>query len=200
MSGTLVVGTGRCGTWWLTHLLRNAGVVAHHEVHYNMTRHGPVPDNEVEVSWLAAPYLHTHHGEIIHLIRHPLKVVASRAAWGSFEKQRHRHGDGQKGYDARVKGGWAIHHYPIIGWGKTPVERAARHWVAWMKLLVDIPNRLYLEGITSFDIEYYFGVVVPNLCKRPTNKSHNPDTLTWNDVRDVDGFIELAGELGYTVD
>jgi hypothetical protein len=189
----LVTGTGRTGTWWLTEALRLAGAKAEHEIHYSLTEHGPIPDGTVEVSWLAAP--HTPVGVYtIHLVRHPLKTIASRAAWGSFGGPRPR-----PDYDPRPKGEYAIRWCPKIADGSSPVERAAIHWVEWNRL-VQADQVLRLEDVTVDTVQEIaarVGAVRPARLPGPINQAPNPPKLVWADVEHVDGLIEMAGRFGY---
>ena len=189
----LVTGTGRTGTWWLTEALKRAGATAEHEIHYSLTKHGPIPDNTVEVSWLAAPHtpvdVHT-----IHLVRHPLATIASRAAWGSFGGPRPR-----PDYNPRPKGDYAVAWCPRIAEGETPVERAAIHWVEWNRL-VHADEVLRLEDVTADTIRGIAGMVTeskPCRLPPPINQSPNPPELSWADVEHVGGLVELAGRFGY---
>jgi hypothetical protein len=189
----LVTGTGRTGTWWLTEALRLAGVKAEHEIHYSLDKQGPIPDGTVEVSWLAAPFTPVDVWTI-HLVRHPLKTIASRAAWGSFGGPQPRYS-----YNPRPKGDYAIRHCPKIAEGTSPVERAAIHWVEWNRL-VQADEVLRLEDVTAEtvrDIARRVGdAKLPRLPK-PTNQAPNPPKLVWADVEHVDGLTEMAGRFGY---
>lgn len=188
--GVLVTGTGRTGTSWLTQALRSAGAKATHEKHYSLKKAGPIPEATVEVSWLAAP--HTPVAEFtIHLVRHPLKVIASRAAWGSFG------GWDKKGYDPRPKGRYAVKHCPRIAEGEDPVERAAIHWVEWVSL-VDADVVWRIEDVDKEDVGWLACQVgPPKPFKLPgrVNQSKHPPTLTWSDVPAQ--VKELASDFGY---
>ena len=76
----LITGTGRCGTGWMARALTAAGAPCGHEAAFTARRHGDC-DWVAESSWLAAPYLDRLDGVyVVHLVRDPLKTIASRAA------------------------------------------------------------------------------------------------------------------------
>lgn len=192
----LVTGAGRCGTWWLTHALRSCGVPARHEVAYSTDRHG---DRvwECEVSWLAAPYTPVSENTyVVHLVRHPLRQIASRAAWGSFEDR-----EPAGWYDPRPKGRWAMRMCPEIAGGATPIERAAIHWVAWNSLVVSPQEVLRLEDLDAATVWRLARIVRPGAeaptMPRPTNQSVNPPSIEWADVDHLAGLVDLAESYGY---
>jgi hypothetical protein len=196
----LITGTGRTGSWWLTHALRGAGVSVTHEHHYTTDRHGPVPDRHIEVSWLAAPYTPPADTHVIHLVRDPVAVIASRAAWGSFERA---HPVVNGAYDPRIKGRWAARLVPEIMEGHTAVERAAIHWVRWVGLLHGVTEVLRLEDVTAAEVnrvarlsDYAAGTLT--VLPPPSNQSLGvPPRVEWSDVAHIEGLIETAAALGY---
>lgn len=197
----LVTGAGRTGTWWLTHALRSCGIDAQHEVAYSLDRHGD-GDWSCEVSWLAAPFTPVADAYVVHMTRHPLAQIASRAAWGSFEDQDPPGPYDQRGpYDPRPKGRYAIDWCPDIARGRTPVERAAIHWVRWNELVV-ADEILRLEDCTPAEVWRLASIVDPRASRPrigpPVNRSHRPPTLTWADVDHVAGLRDLAARYGYS--
>jgi hypothetical protein len=203
----LITGTGRTGTVWLTHCLIRAGVPARHEVAFSMTRHGTAAAGErpwkVEVSWLAAPYTPVDNCHIIHVVRHPLDCIASRAAWGSFNKL------GGAGIDRRDKGRWAMEKCPAIRAGKTAIERAAIHWVRWNEMVKGAAERVHIEDVDAEIVKRWASVVDPTArdrdlelpLRRDTNTAFRidgrPKPLVWEDVAHVHGLVELAQVYGY---
>ena len=190
----LVTGAGRSGTRWLTFALRSCGISARHEVAYSIDRHGE-GDWQCELSWLAAPYTPVD-AWTVHMVRHPLAQIASRAAWGSFEP-----GPPVGRYDPRVKGRWAIDTCPEIAEGATPIERAAIHWVRWNEYVDGVHEILRLEDVTASEVSRLARLVNPD-AHPPTlpprnNQSQRPSHITWADVDHIDGLIELAVRFGY---
>lgn len=194
----LVTGTGRTGTVWLTHALVAAGVPARHEVAFSIARHGDVPW-QAEVSWLAAPYLPMRdHVHVVHLVRHPLDCIRSRAAWGSFNDV------GGHGIDRRIKGNWAIQHCYAIKSGKTVIERAAIHWVRWNEMIHARQPGAELARLEDLDLPTilrWARVVTPyaHLDALPEPVNHAPTTpaLVWEDVAKIPGVWSLAKRYGY---
>lgn len=190
----LITGTGRCGTWWFTHALRSCGVDAQHEVAFSMDRHGE-GDWTCEVSWLAAPFTPLDGVHVVHLVRHPLPTIGSRAAWGSFSDRKP-----DRSYDPRVKGRWAMHMCPEIREGATPVERAAIHWVRWNEQVV-ADEVLRLEDVTADDVARLARIVDPQagtpVMGPPVNGSISPPQVTWDQVEHVPGLMAMAERFGY---
>lgn len=192
----LVTGAGRCGTWWLTNALRACGVDARHEQAYSHKRHraGSWP---AEVSWLAAPFTPVE-AYTVHLVRHPLRQIASRAAWGSFETA-----PPVGRYDPRPKGRWAMRQCPRITVGRTAVERAAIHWVDWNRLVSDADEVLRIEDVDGGTVRRLASIAGgsgPVALPARVNGSRNPPVLSWPDVAHIDGLVDLAGEYGYRRD
>lgn len=192
----LVTGTGRTGTWWLTHALRSCGIDAQHEVAYSIDRHGE-GDWTCEISWLAAPYTPIRDAYVVHLVRHPLDTIRSRAAWGSFEDAAPA-----GGYDPRPKGRWAIRKVPRIANGRKAVERAAIHWVEWNRLVKGADERLRIEDVSPETVRRLARLVdhnagPPTLPQRSVNASRPSDPVRWSDVSQVDGLVEMAAKYGY---
>jgi len=76
----IITGTGRSGTSYVSAVLSLAGCPCGHETMFTQF----YPDNEcpplpAEASWLAVPFIKPED-KVVHLIRHPLKVIASMAA------------------------------------------------------------------------------------------------------------------------
>lgn len=71
----VIAGTGRSGTTFLTAALNRLGVTAGHEEFFTIGT--PRQDLDVDVSWIAVPYLRTWTGRVFHQVRHPLDVISS---------------------------------------------------------------------------------------------------------------------------
>ncbi len=101
----LVVATARSGTTFMARALRSVGINCGHEIFFgapseqqgNLTeevvkqRMLNNPDIEADSSWLAVPFLNTEcvpkDVSIIHLTRHPKKVIESLIAIGLFRRK-----------------------------------------------------------------------------------------------------------------
>ena len=80
----VVIGTGRCGTGYVSQLLQHCGIPTGHEAVFNPFRDGYValPDDEIvgECSYMALPYLEPYgfpDTVVVHLVRDPLAVIRS---------------------------------------------------------------------------------------------------------------------------
>lgn len=177
-----------------------AGVDCGHERAFSMTRHGE-GDWIAESSWCAVPYLSNVGSEtyVVHLVRNPLCVISSRAAWGTFP-------DDGPGRDDR--GAFAIKHCPEIALGRNPIERAAIHWVEWNKRCAIRDELVRIEDVEHRAIERYAYMV--GTMARFTHPSALPPRvmntagwpperklLEWSDVEHVPGVLELARRYGY---
>ena len=87
----LVVGTGRCGTTWLSEVLTAAGVPTGHEDVFTavgirdmwcwLGEDGKVHSLAGDVSLYAVPFLREWDGPVLHMVRHPLDCIGSLAGW-----------------------------------------------------------------------------------------------------------------------
>lgn len=125
MSRLLVVGTGRCGTRYASHVLRAAGVECGHEQVYTFRvalgiRQPRWATFTADSSWLAVPPLPVAEARTLLLVRHPLDVVHSMLALGWFA-------DDQRKDVARV----IYRHRPQIRAEATRPDKALAMWVHW---------------------------------------------------------------------
>src|SRR5690606_24597782 len=120
----LVTGTGRCGTQWIAAALSAAGVPCTHEQHWTRRRAGDGRWS-AEASWPAAAYTPIiSDARVVHLVRHPLPVIRSRLSGGLF---------GDRPPWPKLAA-WVYRQAPQVRDGRTELERAAIHWVAWNRL------------------------------------------------------------------
>lgn len=190
----LVTGTGRCGSTWLAKAITEAGTPCTHEVYWNWDRHGE-GDWQAEVAWPAAPFTPITDAYVVHLVRHPLDTIRSRASWGSFSEiptdtRRYRLGQ------------WAQRVVPAIAEGRSPLEKAAIHWVEWNRLVAGAAELLRLEDLTAADVTRLARIVDPDAEAGDLPQKNNGapqliDELDWDDVAHVPGLLDLAAEYGY---
>ena len=132
----LATGIGRCGTGYFS----NVATSCHHWCsHEGLFRPDPPEETrrllqerldnawwnwEGESSWLAAPYLAELNGmTIVHLVRHPKRVIDSQMRIRAFEEA-----DGNKWRD------WQLRWLPELK-GKPPAEQAAMFYVKWNRMI-----------------------------------------------------------------
>ena len=77
MQQALVTGTGRCGTGYVAQTLQNLGIDVTHEGRFTVAGPNEACTSAVDVSWMAVPWLKQQRGPMVHLVRHPLDVIAS---------------------------------------------------------------------------------------------------------------------------
>lgn len=195
----LITGSGRCGTKWIAQALRHAGVDCGHERAFNLDHHGE--GNWIaESSWPAAPYLPSVGSEtyVVHLVRHPLQVIASRAAWGTYPD------DGARTMRSR-RGEFAMKHCPAIRLGRDTLERSAIHWVEWNKLITNPDERLQVEKLGPEDVARLAAIITGRHghtfpVPPPTVNTVGCDKLkmlTWPEIEHVPGVVDLARRYGY---
>jgi len=85
-----IVGTGRSGTKYMSEMLTRSGYNCSHESYF--TPKGPFLRNtqrsykaRADASWLAVPYLPDSNIMVIHIVRHPLRVIRSFFNMGFFK-------------------------------------------------------------------------------------------------------------------
>lgn len=188
----LITGTGRCGTGFLAAALTAAGVQCGHEQAFTRKRHGHGAW-AAEASWLAAPYLTALDDTyVVHLVRDPLKVIASFAARATLRVPNRM-------------GRFIMRHTPVVADATTQVERAGLHYVAWNRMIAHAPpdEVLRLEDVTASTITRLARMVVPGagLCRLPAPSNTTPEPvpeLGWASVEHIPGLVGLASEYGYT--
>lgn len=124
MSRLLVVGTGRCGTRYASHVLQASGVRCGHEQVFTFRvalgiRQPRWATFTADSSWLAVPSLPVKARTIL-LVRHPLDVVHSMLQLGWFA-------DDKRKDVARV----IYRHRPVIQAETTRPDKALAMWVHW---------------------------------------------------------------------
>lgn len=197
----LITGPGRSGTTWATKALHAAGIHdAGHEDAYTARRHGEKAWR-CEVSWPAAPYALQARDAgvyVVHLTRHPLKVIASRATPSQMAPRT------TFGEPPTRLGRFVYDHAPHIEQLTTVLDRAAAHWVHWTRLAEAAAHEtLHLETITPGDITRLAHIVDPDAhgitrLPRPVNgHSSTPVGIGWSDIDHIEGLTDTAKLLGY---
>jgi hypothetical protein len=75
----VVMGTGRCGTGYMSKILTDTSLRCGHEDIFTVQGPKYGADLDGDSSWLAVPYLDTlsDHIKVVHIVRNPLKVFRS---------------------------------------------------------------------------------------------------------------------------
>ena len=182
----LVTGTGRSGTLWAGEAIRSAGVPCTHETAFTLDRSLVDGAWVAESSWLAAPFTPMDDTYVVHLVRHPLAVIASLA------NRRFTH---NRYYD------YAARHVPLLADIADPTDRCATYWVHWNRLIV-AGERIRVEDVTAADVSRWAAQVderarLTDLPPAAHRSKRPPSPVSWDRVAGVDGLIELATEVGY---
>lgn len=153
----IVTGTGRCGTRYMSHLLRGAGIKCGHENIFGPSNEDGVwpADTKyvVDSSWLAAPFLAQYSCPVVHVVRSPLHCIRSlatclllnpRNGWMEFMRK----------------------YCPSAFVNRDPFSTVARFYVAWNAMIerVDYGHREYLrvriEGLNVSAVTVFGGVTL----------------------------------------
>lgn len=192
-------------------VMQACGVVCGHE---NVYDHSSIcwkrwtkefPEWEADSSWLAVPHLHEFDGNIIHLVRHPLKVIRSLCSIKVLTD----------GYlNSNPYSQYKHKHCPKAWAHKEPHNRAAHFWIEWNKRINPyadarikiediepkwIQSMLWLTGRDKDikEIEAAMGV--------STSYNAMPKEFEDLELSDLDDdlladLIELANTYGYDLD
>lgn len=204
----VVVGTGRCGSGYASHILRACGLPTGHESIFSAFGVRPVPYRVVgDSSWLAVPYLEpSTELKLIHLVRDPIRVVRSLVGIRFFSDPIHGHWRN-----------FALRHMPEL-----PVNddlTAAIKWtLGWNERCAqlsghDESRRVRLESLTTIEavqglVGLAGGQVGSAQAAQALNavpRNYNARTrgnIGWSDIPKNDlgeQLRKLAVRYGYTV-
>lgn len=184
-----IIGSGMCGTGYLTQLLRANGISAGHEDWFRPVP-GRLPGLDVDVSWLAMPDIESGlwTGPTVTIIRNPVDTVRSLAY---LFDQTHA-------------------PYVIFARDRCPkirdsygTEAAVEFWVDWNQRCAAISNMVInLEGLEDALAYLAKGLEIRSLSPAPqVSKTVNSKESQWSAV-DPDYIWELLGgraeQFGYT--
>lgn len=205
----IVTGTGRCGTAYVALALQRNLVPADHERFFNPETFGIPPWGRADVSWLAAPFLsHYQDAFVVHLVRDPLKTVASLVGIGLFEEPDSEFwNEGHAPYQE-----FARKMVPAVFEASTPLGRAVSFYLAWNEMIEPHANiRLRVEDqitgeslwpavaaagskATPFEIQRKIDEVPPFVNARPRGD------INWDDIpegKEKRKLEAMADQYGY---
>ena len=212
----VVVGTGRCGTTWLSDVLTKAGCPTGHEDVFTPLGYtemwwwqgedGKTHNLKGDVSLYAVPALHLWDGPILHQVREPLACIGSLTGWAlpSFPNMQ-------------GSGGEYVNRY--LGWTcSDQITASARYWVQWNEMCER--GRSYLryrvedagpellhdllafvgESLSLSTIQRAYRTVEPLSYRGHGRRA--PVELDWSDIPDPERsqVKRLAERYGYEVD
>ena len=139
----IVTGTGRAGTHFAASFLFHNGLPCGHEELFGP--YGPYPGwkgYEADSGWMAVPFIKDEwcaSVPVIHVVRHPYKVIKSYIELGFFEEK-------PKGHEKILS--WPL--LPDIATQTSRVRRAAYFWLGWNRLLLEsVGCRKYMVFLTG---------------------------------------------------
>lgn len=200
----VISGTGRCGTGYMAMVLTAAAIPATHEGVWSGAGYKGWDWQRVESSWLAAPHLKDFDGQVIHLVRDPLKVVASMQVLGLFLDEPPAIGASYAGVVRQ--------QIPDLFDDPNVLNRIIRYVVEWNELVAESANyRIRIEDVDEQSFQQIAEMVGSRhsaidfdgpMAKVPTNYNHKAEVeaLGWDDLPDgewKDRLREQAKEYGY---
>lgn len=227
----VVTGTGRCGTVFMGKLLTSMGVPCGHESVFDYAAPQVVLDryygigkcvlsgvsrkdepkdrkNWVDISsiradssYMAVPYLSQIDSSIIHVVRHPLKVVSS------FIHDLRYFNNGNSQYEK-----WIRFHVPEISNFKTPLTRACYYYVEWnsriekegkskgyLRHRIEDPNLDDIFNFLEVDPKLnVYGNKKSNTMRRKRHYGFDFTDLTGIHPYVKNRFFKMAEKYGYT--
>ena len=220
----LLTGTGRCGTVYYAQLLNRVGISCGHESIFTkkgigeavarLKSHSPIAQSEISLkhcelpskidadsSYMSAPYLDhdiLKKTKIIHLVRHPYKVI------NSFVKMDYFAVPNPEDYSHQSMGGnsWQVfiyNHLPELREAMGQYERAALYWTRWNKMILSF-NNSYLHRV-ELGIAPLLRELNIDFCEFEGSLNSLGSDFT-NRVADGiirDEMVELAEDMGYSM-
>lgn len=200
----LIVSTGRSGSRYLAAVLAASGIAAGHEQYWSIERavrhERTIRRLDVDVSWLAVPFLERHRGWIVHQVREPQKVIGSLVGMRFFSAHEHRE------YRSLV-----VDRMPLTG---DDLEDAANFWVRWNRTIEQhAAERLRTEDVGVDEVARLVeragrpadrAMIERVLKSTPSDVNRlTPAAVSWSDIRRTqcgDDVARLAEEYGYDAD
>jgi len=197
----VITGTGRCGTQYVSTLLQELDIQCGHERVY--TPYGISPDErwDIDASWMAVPHLKEFDGPIIHIVRHPEKVIGSLIGMRFFSDQI-QNADWNK----------FMRYWFKAHTGDDKVDAPRFYWI-WNKIIEQFTDTLFrIEDITTpesvnnllvalqlppkpaDEIETALQAVPTNLNTRPSEGFDLDQIEDLNDRREI---ADAIGRYGY---
>jgi hypothetical protein len=160
----IFVGTGRCGTSYVSRLLTAAGKSCGHEDVYTFNGYNAYAANNFQgdSSWLAVPYLNSlsEDVKIVHLVRDPIKVFRS---WLFDQNSVLSLNPAEK---PSVYSLYLLNHYPNVAKEKKTIDKAAMYYLECNRAILEYKDHA----------NYFFHRVEAPPCELLTFLGCSPDT------------------------
>lgn len=123
-----IIGTGRCGTRYMSHVLHACSLDCGHENWWTLRPHRRKSGLDGDSSWMALPSIELGlwSGPVVHITRHPVHVVSSLAGIEFFSRRR-------------AFGDFALTHEPALT-DTSPFEACVEWWARWNERCADVAD------------------------------------------------------------
>lgn len=199
----IVVGTGRCGTGYISQILTRMGIPCGHEWVYSPhPRRNPHIEILGDSSAQAVPFVPDFDGFVFHQVRNPLQVIGSFIGFNLFKDYRWHGPDGE----------FMAQHFHFTG---DELGDAMRYYVEWNQRcerqdryfrykVEDIDRAMLRRMADLIGVRVEDSAIDQALREVPTNCNtrHNAQPLTWDDLPDgplKDDLIAISRRYGYNV-
>jgi len=145
----LIVGCGRSGTGFLASVISASGKnECGHEKIFNVYGINKNVSNEYESSWYSVPYLNflSPNVKIVHIVRHPKKVIESFHRIGMFSSSIKQH----------LTNGYVEEHFLALEKSPELIMSRLKYVIAHRKMFNKYCNILQLENELLRLQEYWF--------------------------------------------
>lgn len=141
----LIVGTGRCGTGYMSKILTDSGIKCSHEGIFTPYGIKDINKYDADSSWLAVPHILTYRQtleRVVHIVRHPLKIFRS---WLYDQNNviSLKPKNTKSPYNRYI-----VDHFPAISKERNPIDRAAIYYLNC--------NETIANNCTEYNIPYSF--------------------------------------------
>lgn len=200
----LVTGCARSGTTWMAEALKLAGIDSRHESAFtpnydHCTESARALDWTAEVAYYAAPWTPLPDTYIVHLVRDPLKVIASVANFKLTKERAARAAREGSGGPKHIER-W------LRGYGKLsdPLERGIVFYDGWNDLIT-ANEVLRFEDVDPDTIQRLARIAYRHASKpeppgRLNASPQSPNPVTWDDILRYphgESVAEKARRWGY---
>jgi len=198
----IISGTPRSGTGFMAKLFTSAGIPIGHEMFFGMPGHGYYPQNaRGDSSWMAVPFIHNFDSTVIHIVRNPLKTLASLLHRETFSEERMAKSIYTFFKTVRVP---SLDRYEGL-------DKYLAFYLDWNKAIDQVENiRVKLEDVTKDPKPMLDDLGIKydpaKLYNKPYNQSNNPtpnltlDNFTTCTPELLEKFIKLARSYGYELE
>lgn len=183
----VITGTGKSGTTYMAALLNASGIACGHQSVFSWAGIRWRPEYEADASWIAAPYLYSFDGVVLHVVREPLACIRSLVGMDWFGNRSKKLDRGRR---------FLRSHFGVTG---DDVRDAMRYYVEWNRSIEPYAtHRVRLEDMPSPTLLLELGATrigadVPH----DTGRSPRHADVTLPAGPERDDLMEMAERYGY---